>query len=80
MPWCSFLDEQGKWRGRPRGGVIGGTNTNGLPVGATNAIHFVINADKPFATTNLTPKVTFMEMVLEGGKQVDPAKNVEIVK
>src|SRR5258705_7316304 len=75
-----LLDEQGKMAGQAARWVIGGTNTNGLPVGATNAFNFVVNANKPFTSTNLTPKVTFTEVVLEGGKQVDPAKNVEIVK
>jgi hypothetical protein len=75
-----LVDKEGKVAGQAARWVIGGTNTNGLPVGATNTFHFVVNASKSFASTNLTAKVTFTEIVLEGGKQVDPARNVEIVK
>jgi hypothetical protein len=39
----------------------------------TNAFHFVVTADKPFTTTNLTAKVSFSRVVLEGGKLADVA-------
>jgi hypothetical protein len=75
-----LLDEQGKAVGQPTTRwVIGGTTTNGLSAGATNAFHFVITSDKPFSTTNLMPKVTFGRLVLNGGKLADPIKDV-IVK
>src|SRR5881296_2046201 len=65
-----LLDEQGKALGQPTTRwVIGGSQDKpGLAAGTTNTFHFVITADKPFATTNLTAKVSFSRVVLEGGK------------
>lgn len=73
-----LLDEQGRMAGQVTRWVIGGSNTNGLAAGATNAFHFVITSDKPFATTNLTAKVSFSRVVLEGGKVADVAQSVQI--
>lgn len=73
-----LLDDQGKMAGQATRWVIGGSNTNGLAAGATNAFHFVITADKPFTTTNLTAKVNFSRVVLEGGKLADAVKDVQI--
>lgn len=75
-----LLDEQGKMLGNATRWVIGGSNTNSLVAGATNTFHFVITSEKPFATTNLTAKVNFSRIVLEGGKLADPNKDVEIEK
>ena len=50
----------------------------GFAAGATNAFHFVIASDKPFPTTNLTAKVSFSRVVLEGGKVADVSKSVQI--
>ena len=49
-----------------------------LPAGATNAFNFVIASDKPFTSTNLTAKVQFNRVVLEGGKLADVNKDVKI--
>lgn len=74
-----LLDEQGKAVTQPvTRWVIGGSNTNGLAPGATNSFHFVITSEKPFATTNLTAKVSFSRVVLEGGKVADVTKAVSI--
>lgn len=73
-----LLDDQGKMVGQSTKWVIGGSNTNGLAAGATNAFHFVITSDKPFTTTNLTTKVSFSRVVLEGGKLADAAKEVQV--
>ena len=74
-----LLDEQGKILGQATKWVIGGTKDKpGLAAGATNAFHFVIAADKPFTTTNLTAKVTFNRVVLVGGKLADANKNVTV--
>ncbi len=74
-----LLDEQGRAIGQPTTRwVIGGSNTNGLTAGATNAFHFVITSDKPFTSTNLTAKITFSRVVLEGGKLADSTKDVQI--
>ncbi len=55
--------------------VIGGGKDKGpLLPDKTTTYNFVINTDKPF-TTN---RVVFTRIILEGGKQVDPTKSVEI--
>jgi len=76
-----LLDEKGKMVGQSTKWVIGGTpNRTGLAHGATNSFFFVITSDKPLATTNLTTKVNFNRVVLEGGKLGNPAKDVKIEK
>ena len=49
-----------------------------MAAGATNAFYFVVPATKPFTTTNLTAKVSFSRVVLEGGKLADVRKDVKI--
>jgi hypothetical protein len=77
-----LLDEQGKMVGQGSRWVIGGETQAGpkaaLKAGGTNVFHFVITSDKPFASTNLTPKIIFNRVVLEGGKPVDVLKDVKI--
>jgi hypothetical protein len=77
-----LLDEQGRSLGQPTTRwVIGGSaDKPGLAAGATNAFHFVIASDKPFPTTNLTVKVSFSRVVLEGGKVADANKSVQITQ
>lgn len=77
-----LLDEQGKAVGAPTTRwIIGGSaDRPGLAAGATNAFHFLIASDKPFMTTNLTAKVSFNRVVLEGGKLADVTKEVIITK
>lgn len=75
-------DERGKVVGQATRWVIGGqagpAPAAGLRPKATNAFHFVVTSAKPFTTTNLTAKVIFSRVVLEGGKSVDPRKSVII--
>jgi hypothetical protein len=60
--------------------VIGGTKEKlSLAPGATNSFFFVITSDKPFSG-NLTAKINFSRLVLEGGKLADPAKDVAVKK
>ena len=74
-----LLDEQGKMVAQATRWVIGDNNEKaGLSAGATNAFHFVIASDKPFTTTNLTAKVSFNRVVMEGGKVADVTKSVQI--
>src|SRR5919108_6015855 len=76
---CFLLDDQGKMISQSTKWVIGGSQDRPrLAAGATNAFHFVITADKPFTTANLTAKVTFNRLVLEGGKAADVNKEVKI--
>ena len=75
-----LLDGQGKVVGQATRWVIGGApGKPGLEPKATNSFHFVITSSKLLESTNLTAKVVFTRLVLEGGKSVDPKKNV-IVK
>jgi hypothetical protein len=75
-----LLDEQGKtvWQPTTRWIIGGSADKPGLAAGTTNAFHFVIASDKPFATTNLTAKLSFSRLVLEGGKVADVNKSVQI--
>lgn len=74
-----LLDGQGKMVGQTTKWVIGGSEDKpGLAASATNSFHFVITADKGFVTTNLTAKVTFSRVVLEGGKLADVTKDVTV--
>jgi hypothetical protein len=67
-----LLDDQGKMVGQASRWVIGGSgDKTGLAPGATNSFHFVVAANKPFTTTNLTAKVEFSRVVLVGGKLAD---------
>lgn len=58
--------------------VIGGSNLNGVVAGTTRNNHFVVTSDKPFATTNLTAKVSFSRVLMNGGKFVDATKFVNV--
>ena len=74
-----LLNEQGKMLGQGTRWVIGGSQGKpGLAAGATNSFHFVIASDKPFTTTNLTAKVSFSRVVLDGGKVADVSKAVTV--
>lgn len=76
-----LLDEQGKMAGQATRWIIGGSEDKpGLAAGTTNTFHFVITSNKPFTTTNLTAKLSFSRLVLEGGKLVDAAKGVVVGK
>jgi hypothetical protein len=78
---CFLLDEQGKVVGQMTRWVIGGTKDKpGLAPDAKSTFNFVIPLAKPPATTNLTAKVSFNRIILEGGKLVEPNKGFEIEK
>ncbi len=42
------------------------------------SFHLLITGDKPFSTTNLTPKVTVTRLVLKGGRLADPRRETII--
>jgi len=74
-----LLDEQGKMIGQSAKWVIGSAgNKAGLPAGGTNVFNFVIATAKPITTTNLQAKVVFNRLILEGSKQADITKDVQI--
>jgi hypothetical protein len=76
-----LLDEQGKMLGQGTKWVIGGTkDKSGLAPGRTNTFYFVIVAGRPLTTSNLTAKVNFSRVVLEGGRLADVAKDVTVIQ
>ena len=76
---CFLLDNQGKMVGQGTKWVIGGAKDRpALETGKETAYNFVVQANKPFTTTNLTAKVSFSRVVLEGGKLADAARQVTI--
>jgi hypothetical protein len=74
---CFLLDDKGKMAGQSTKWVIG-QNKNSLEPGATNAFNFVITSNRQFTTTNLTARISFTKIVLEGNKLADPSKDVSI--
>lgn len=74
---CFLLDEQGNMIGQSTKWVIGLKKTVLESKGKTT-FNFVIANPNPFETTNLTAKVSFSRLVLEGGKLGDPNKQVVV--
>lgn len=76
---CFLLDDQGKMVGESSKWVIGGTkNRPALEPKKEAFFNFVITSSQPFTTTNLTTKVSFSRVVLDGGKLADPKTDVQI--
>jgi hypothetical protein len=76
---CFLLNEQGKMVGESSKWVIGGTkNRPALKPNDETSFNFVITSSQPFASTNLTAKVSFSRVVLEGEKLADPKTAVQI--
>ncbi|HTI69380.1 MAG TPA: hypothetical protein VMF06_05415 [Candidatus Limnocylindria bacterium] len=77
---CFIGDNSGQVVAQGTRWVFGGgpTNKATIPVGGTNVFYFVVNSGKPWATTNLTAKVVFSRVVLQGGQLADPVKEVKI--
>jgi hypothetical protein len=70
-----LMDEKGKVVGQNVQWVIGGKKDRPpLVPDASTEFNFVIQTDKPFKTA----KVSFISVLLEGGKAVDVKQNVEI--
>ena len=76
---CFLLDEQGKMIGQSTKWVIGGTKDRpALEPKNETTFNFVITNPQPFTTTNLTAKVNFSRLVMEGGKPADVNKSVRV--
>jgi hypothetical protein len=76
-----LLDEKGKLVAQGTQWVIGGEKGRpDLAPAGTNNFHFVLTSSKPFSTTNLTAKVTFNRVVLEGGRLADVTHDVVMKK
>lgn len=76
---CFLLDERGKMVGQSSKWIIGGTKSRpALEPKRETSFNFVITSSQPFTTTNLTAKVSFSRVVLEGKKMADPKTDVQI--
>ncbi len=76
---CFLLDDQGKIIGQASRWIIGRTRDQaGLAAGTTDAFNFVVAAARPLTSTNLTAKLSFSRVVLEGGRLADANKEVQI--
>jgi hypothetical protein len=74
---CFLLDGQGNMVGQSTKWVIGQNHTGLEPKGEA-MFNFVITSPQPFATTNLTAKISFSRVVLNGGKLADVRQDVLI--
>lgn len=76
-----LLDEQGKLVGQSTKWVIGGTKDRPpLEPRSETTFNFVIPSSKPFTATNVTAKVNFTRVVLEGGKLADISQQVTVTR
>ena len=76
---CFLLDGQGKMIGQSAKWVVGGSKDRpALEPKNGTTFNFVITSPQPFTTTNLTAKVSFSRVVLDGGKLADVQKDVSV--
>jgi hypothetical protein len=76
---CFLLDEQGKMVGQSTKWVIGGTKDRlALQPKNGTTFNFVIPSPQQWTTTNLTAKVLFSPVVLDGGKLADLRHDVVV--
>lgn len=74
-----LLDEQGQMVGQSTRWVIGGSKDRPpLAPKHETTFNFVLTSPQPWATTNLTAKISFSRVVLPGGKLADVNKDVQI--
>lgn len=74
-----LLNEQGAMVGQSTKWVIGGIKTRpALEPKQETTFNFVITNPQPLISTNLTAKVSFSRVVLEGEKLADPKTDVQI--
>jgi hypothetical protein len=55
-----------------------GQNKTGLKSKGETTFNFVITSPQPFTTTNLTAKISFSRVVLNGGKLADVRQEVSV--
>jgi hypothetical protein len=76
---CFLMDDQGKMVGQSAKWVVGGTKDRpALEPKNGTTFNFVITSPQPFTTTNLTAKITFSRVVLNGNKLADVQKDVSV--
>lgn len=68
---CVLLDAQGKMVGQSTKWVIGQNKTHLDPKGEAK-FDFVITTEQPLISSNLTAKVIFSRVILDGGKLANP--------
>ena len=73
---CFLLDANGKMVGQSTKWVIGQPSV--LEPAKTNAFSFVIPVKQSLASSNMTARIVFTELVLKDGKQADVKQNVKI--
>jgi len=74
---CLLLDEQGKMVGQSTKWVIG-QNKKVLEPNSDAKYNFVITSPQPLVSSNLTAKVVFSRVILDGGKLANPQEFVTI--
>ena len=74
---CFLLDDQGKMVGQSTKWVVGQNHTS-LEPKAETTFNFVVTSPQPFTTTNLTAKISFSRVVLDGGKLADVRQDVSV--
>jgi hypothetical protein len=76
---CFLLDEQGKMVGESSRWVIGGTKERpALEPKKATTFNFVVSSPQPFATTNLTAKISFSRVILAGEKLANVQHDVTV--
>ena len=76
---CFLLDDQGKMVGESSKWVIGGTKERpALEPKKATTFNFVVTSPRLFTTTNLTAKISFSRVVLEGDKLADVQHDVTV--
>lgn len=76
---CFLINNQGKIVGESAKWVVGGAqNRPALEPKAGTAFNFVLNTSQPLVATNLTTRVTFSRLILDGGQAADPNKDIQI--
>jgi len=74
---CFLLGDHGQMVGQSTKWVIGQNHTS-LEPKAEATFNFVVTSPQPFTTTNLTAKVSFSRVVLDGDKLADVTKAVSV--
>jgi len=75
---CLLLDQQGKMVGQSTKWVIGQNKTHLDPKGEAT-FNFVITSPQPLVSSNLTAKVIFSRIVLDGGKLANVQQDVTVI-
>ena len=75
---CFLLDGQGKMIGQSTKWVVGQDKIGLDPKGQAK-FNFVITNPRSLVSSNLTAKIVFSRVILDGGKVADPREEVEII-